>query len=588
VLDIGKRIIEVVLLAYLIVFGTLLLFVKADYWSFVDWFVYPTLNHEFVASSIQHVYGIALIILLEYVDLIKSSVLDFSMTVFGYDLLTPVVVLYGILCLLAIINYLKNVRDTFASSLLVLIAVTLLAYSAIRGSVTKSDVNKKFIAFSARDVTGDNYIKEIAQGHYAKVDSDLETIQKKYMSGAITGGDYQYEYDKFKVDVTPAQIEKINDWVAHSRNRALALSARGSLFEYRGWQSRGSKYIGDTSDERISGMRHYFRMAVSDHEQAIKLDRHTLVSYTSLYRIASAGDFGYDRHDISKQGLKVFPESYTLAYDVIEKLEPKWGGSDKEMKEFAKNERQWAHLNPELIALGGYPQQVDCNNYLYKKQYYQAIQSCKRALFYAPRWGVYSPLYKTYYAQKDYKNAVKTIDQYLLYRKSSAQPLLDRAMAYTWLGDTKRAVLDAHAAVTEELDDSQYDRAGWVFEYAHDYNPAGRAYMNALKLFPTDSYAVSRLYYVSLQDHSIDSEVVPYLKHAAELQRVNSAFWLYYARKIEPVDNNEATFAYLRYIATASRSGSKDRDTQESIEYAKKFIKKSMKTKFGKNYKSNL
>jgi tetratricopeptide (TPR) repeat protein len=185
----------------------------------------------------------------------------------------------------------------------------------------------------------------------------LDTLLTAYADSASR--DYRLEYRLFDAyaafDVAIPSLEPLlSEWVHQHPASAAALLARATFFGASGWNARGTKFARRTSRNQFSGMEDFFQRAVADSRAALRLAPNSIVAYRQLMRIARSHGDPETSRQIFDRAIKFQPYSFLMREEYIVDLLPRWGGSYKEMEQFAEESAPYAAHNPRIRALGGF------------------------------------------------------------------------------------------------------------------------------------------------------------------------------------------------------------------------------------------
>ncbi|MGH8641667.1 MAG: M48 family metalloprotease [Burkholderiales bacterium] len=131
----------------------------------------------------------------------------------------------------------------------------------------------------------------------------------------------------------------LNEWVGKYPASYAALVARGSYYHAQGLDARGTAFIRDTPDENVEAMRVYLSKARRDLERSLKLTQKPYLSRLLLMSITRTGGSRRGAKGQYVEAAKLAPQSVELRLAYMSSLEPRWGGSLKEMEAFAAEAR---------------------------------------------------------------------------------------------------------------------------------------------------------------------------------------------------------------------------------------------------------
>ena len=148
------------------------------------------------------------------------------------------------------------------------------------------------------------------------------------------------------------ETRKILDaWKKQSPDSAFAYTASGLNYYVQASKARGSKYANETAASQFEAMRALTRKAREDLERAVAIDPRMTPAYATMVDIGSMeGDLAYSE-EAGRRGLAVDPANYSIYVALLEKAEPKWGGSLKAMRQIADEAKKHSDENPMLLML---------------------------------------------------------------------------------------------------------------------------------------------------------------------------------------------------------------------------------------------
>lgn len=323
----------------------------------------------------------------------------------------------------------------------------------------------------------------------------LNSILEDYQSGFEINSDDEYKvYDAFRVfaGTLPVYEDLLNSWVNYSPERYAPYLARANYYYAKGWESRGNRFAEDTSEEQLSEMRFYFDKTAYDLVMALNVNPNLLPAYDIQIGIFNAtGDSeGEDRS--LRRALELFPGSFLISASFMWAKAPRWGGTYREMENFAKEAEQYADSNPELTALYGFIFYDQSRRLVSQKKYNKAVEFCTKALDYGDNWLFYkqrASLY--YYYLKDSRKALSDINRSIYLRPTIEESYRLRSKIYYNDGDMENALDDLLTAELIKPGDAKTQKwRAW----------AGENLMNrGHRLFKEDYHEAIERYNLSIQ-----------------------------------------------------------------------------------------
>lgn len=192
-------------------------------------------------------------------------------------------------------------------------------------------------------------------------------------------------YAAFGVAV-PSLEPFLTEWVNQRPTSAAARLARASFFKASGWNARGFRYAGETSDQQFARMGNFFRLTVADLEVALRLAPNSVVAYRQLIDLSSSQRDRTASRRFLDQALKLQPNSFVLRMAHMNNLLPRWGGSYDAMAKFAEESAPYAVRNPRINALKGFVDWDKGRIFNSAGRNGDAIEAYQRALQFGNLW----------------------------------------------------------------------------------------------------------------------------------------------------------------------------------------------------------
>ena len=168
---------------------------------------------------------------------------------------------------------------------------------------------------------------------YDELERRFAALQSQFENGKMSGDDLRAAFrDFYPTDSDLAA--KLDKWVAKYPNSYVARVARGIYYKKVGFESRGTAYIKDTSQDQIAGMAAAFVKGVADLRATIGMSPKPFLSYFHLLDIGNAVGAKEELRDIYDRAINLDPSSYAVRVKYMNALETQWGGSLEEMQSF--------------------------------------------------------------------------------------------------------------------------------------------------------------------------------------------------------------------------------------------------------------
>jgi hypothetical protein len=178
---------------------------------------------------------------------------------------------------------------------------------------------------------------------YQELNSRYSAMQRKFEKGTLNGDELRAEFREF-YPTDPDLAPKFDAWVAQFPESYVARVARGIYYKKVGFEARGTNYIKDTSQSQIDGMSAAFEKSVADLRGSLAMNPKPFLSYFHLLDIGMAIGANENLRALFDRAIALDPSSYAVRLKYMVTLEPRWGGSMEEMRDFYA-ECQRAGLN---------------------------------------------------------------------------------------------------------------------------------------------------------------------------------------------------------------------------------------------------
>lgn len=307
----------------------------------------------------------------------------------------------------------------------------------------------------------DNVMCLLNNGKFYDVEKYFSELQIRYSSNEITEEDVWDAFIVFESSDLNIKLS-LEQWLLEYPESFAANLALGTLNEHLGWLSRGSKWSKDTPKDQLENMSSYFDVAEKYFIQAIKNNQESTLPYVGLIRMYRTSDRDKMKESMIK-GLQVDPSSYRIRYYYLFGLQPKWGGTNEDLKEFFEETLGYSDENPRLKSLEGFLYYVvgDIKSY-YDDDIKNQVIACKTAksnldgaldlsvhpLFYSRRG-------HNNICLKEYNDAIADFSLAIQLKPENVQYRRDRGYAYGKIKKYKLAIADLDWAIQRDPLDPQ-------------------------------------------------------------------------------------------------------------------------------------
>lgn len=185
---------------------------------------------------------------------------------------------------------------------------------------------------------------------------ELNLILERYQAA--------FEEDPFKEDrvidayrafgITDESLAPLLDsWIQASHGHFPAYLARAMYHYELGWESRGHRYAGETSEEQFEGMESHFDEARRDLASALTVDRDLPLVYLLLIFIDTTESNHKALPALLQQAEAAIADSYWVRSAYVMHLLPRWGGSYEALEEYVEASEALVASNPRFELLAG-------------------------------------------------------------------------------------------------------------------------------------------------------------------------------------------------------------------------------------------
>ena len=275
---------------------------------------------------------------------------------------------------------------------------------------------------------------EIRDLAYNKKFNELNKLLGKYESEFEK--DYQKEdqanvaFDSFEIPDSKLKAPLL-EWIKKYPDKFQPYLASAYYYNALAWQSRGYRYIKDTSPEQINGMERYIEIAKGYTNEAIKLYPKLALGYKLLINLYIHQADGKLIRKFLDKGLEICPQSFALRSTYMHTLLPRWGGSYRKMADFAHESEKYWNLNPQIKLLGGYIYNDMGRKEDEWKRYKKALEYFNKAVAFGENTEfLYERSTCYHYYLNDDKDALKDINKCITLKPYDIDYYLLRAYIY--------------------------------------------------------------------------------------------------------------------------------------------------------------
>jgi len=178
----------------------------------------------------------------------------------------------------------------------------------------------------------------LEQRDFAGLERLLGGLQRSFEEDP--GASRPLELAYFAFDRVPRSAQgTLDEWVDQQPASYAALAARGCFFYFQGLSARGRQFIAETPEENVRTMGFFLDKSRADLERSLALTAKPYLSHLTMMSIARVSGSREHQRAHYEEALKLAPQSVELRLAHLTSLEPRWGGSLREMEAFVRQGR---------------------------------------------------------------------------------------------------------------------------------------------------------------------------------------------------------------------------------------------------------
>jgi len=304
----------------------------------------------------------------------------------------------------------------------------------------------------------------LEQENYAELERLLGGYQQAFEADASLSPRLENAFLAFR-KVPPDAERALNEWVNRYRTSYTALVARGSFYYFQGLEARGTAYIKDTPEENIRAMRAFFGKASTDLERSLALTQKPYLSRLTMMSMARTNGNRRAERAQYLEAVKLAPQSVELRLAHMASLEPRWGGSYKQMEAFVTESRSELQDAVAVNRLAARVPAYRAHESQQANQYPQALKHYDESIALYPGAG---PLCERSYVLSQLKRDAEAFaDVKLALRKTrDVRYCLERAVAVASNAGSANEAIELMNLVIE-VDPASlhaYNQRGWRYQ----------------------------------------------------------------------------------------------------------------------------
>ncbi len=245
----------------------------------------------------------------------------------------------------------------------------------------------------------------------------------------------------------PSYETLFKKWLAAAPAHYQPYLAIAKYYDARAWQSRGTDWAKDTSDEQFKEMYAFLATAEQYAETALDKNERLAPAHSLLIGIAELNGNDRVKEQRIKRSRELFPYSFMLRSSYIWTEQPRWGGSYAAMAQIAKEAMPYAGKNPRLLALYGYIYQDQADMLERDDNYKEALHLLDQAIALGDVASFYTDRARfqiSYFNRDDL--ALEDINRSIYLSDTDEESYRIRARVYFAKGEYEKSFADLHTA----------------------------------------------------------------------------------------------------------------------------------------------
>jgi len=427
-------------------------------------------------------------------------------------------------------------------------------------------------------------ILQLAREHkFTALEAYFDGLYENYEQGRAREAWLLQAYHAF-YNSDPQLLDHLNLWVAERPDSYHAAMGRGGYFVHLGWLYRDGKWFKDTAIIQRRGMEAFLKRALTDMQRAAELRPTAFLPYSHI--IGIHGSLGEDESfwNAVDEGLKRNPASFLLRKEILFNLQPKWGGSIRQINSFIEDTKKWLHYNHELKQLLGYGYYVEAD-ILDNKDRAAAQKLYDRALGLGESAFLFKERGRNLYYMRKYQQSLEDFDRALALYPQYVWALRDKGWALFYMKRYQEAgSVFAEAIKYDLLDpDVNYGMARSLAKQ-EKYQQAVSFFEVAIGNFGAHEKRIFNNYgYMLIWDLKDYQRGKKILKRAIDLDRENTSNWINYATALNALLDCDVIGVMKTYLALCESQGT---CSEANIDWAKDNINGLIKKNFCSDQKA--
>lgn len=240
-------------------------------------------------------------------------------------------------------------------------------------------------------------------------------------------------------------------WLEAAPDDAYANMTRGNLLDHRAWEARGEKSSSETNEKQMKSAMTLAKEAEILLRKASILQPRLIPAYRTLINTQMLAGNSEKIGETFASAIRQSPHSYYVRNTLINFLQPKWGGSLREMDALVDESEPHIARNPRLSLLRARRVGMDGYRFLKREWYGNALDEYRESLQSGPEDNALATGANLAYRERHYIQAIVYSTQEIRFSRDNAYALSRRGSAWEQFGERRRAYCDFRAAVEAGL-----------------------------------------------------------------------------------------------------------------------------------------
>lgn len=238
-------------------------------------------------------------------------------------------------------------------------------------------------------------------------------------------------------------------WLEAAPDDAYANMTRGNLLDHRAWGVRGGDFSQKTDEKKMKNAMALAKEAATLLRKASILQPRLIPAYRTLINTQMLAGDSEKIGETFASAIRQSPHSYYVRNTLINFLQPKWGGSLREMDWLVDESESHIARNPRLALLRARRVGMGGDRFLKRDWYGNALDLYREALEFAPEDSALRAAANIAYHERRYVQAIVYSTQEIRFSRDTADVLSRRGAALEKIGEPDRAYCDYLAAIKE-------------------------------------------------------------------------------------------------------------------------------------------